>query len=173
MLFTKSSIYRKYRAPLDHYKCLPDGRRVFGDNKTWIGFFSMIFFCAAAQVIQGFVLSVSGLETRSDLYILHENRPVYNLLIGFLFGLAYMLLELPNSFIKRRLGIRPGKTERSARGIVFFVIDQIDSLIGVMAVIYIFSDISFYKYLGYIALGGITHIAINFVLFKTKIRRNL
>lgn len=173
MIFIKTRVYKKHKTPIDHYRCLSDGKRLLGDNKTWIGFFAMIFFCSVTQIVWGFILKEWELETHNELYRIHTNQFVYNLLIGFLFGLTYMLFELPNSFIKRRLDIEPGKTQNSAVGIVFFMIDQIDSLIGVMAVIYFFSDISFFKYLCYIALGGLTHIGINFILFKFKIRRNL
>ena len=173
MAFTRTGFYQRHRMPIDRGQCLRDGRRILGDNKTWVGFFAMIALCAVIQPVFGLFLQQTGLETHNELYRIHTNRFVYNVWIGFLFGLAYMLLELPNSFVKRRLGIEPGKTHRSGIGAVFFVIDQIDSLIGVMAVIYVFSDISFQKYLGYIALGGITHIGINLVLFKIRIRRNL
>lgn len=173
MIFTKTGFYQRHRTPIDRGRCLRDGRRLLGDNKTWVGFFAMIAFCAAIQPVFGLLLRQAGLEAHNELYRIHANRFDYNLLIGFLFGLTYMLLELPNSFVKRRLGIDPGKTRRSGIGAVFFVVDQIDSLIGVMAVIYAFSDISFLKYLGYIALGGMTHIGINLVLFKARIRRNL
>lgn len=173
MIFTKTRFYKKHKTPIDHDKRLSDGKRILGDNKTWIGFFSMIVFCIVTQLIWGFILKALELETHSDLYHMHANQYEYNLLIGFLFGLTYMLFELPNSFVKRRLDIEPGKTQNSAIGHIFFVIDQIDSLVGVMAVIFLFSDISFFKYLGYIALGGITHVGINFILLKIRIRRNL
>lgn len=172
MIFTKTKLYKRHCSPIDRGKCLSDGKRIFGKNKTWIGFFSMIFFCILTQIIFGFILKQTGLESHNELYAIYDNSFVYNLLIGFLFGLTYMLFELPNSFVKRRLNIEPGKTVFSPIGLIFFIADQIDSLIGVMAVIYFFSGISFLKYLGYIALGGITHIVINAVLFKIKIRRN-
>ena len=67
----------------------------------------------------------------------------------------------------------PGKTERSAVGAVFFVVDQIDSLLGVMLVLMAFSGISFARYLGYIALGAGTHILVNLILYLLHIRKNL
>lgn len=173
MVFTKTGIYRRHKYPIDNYKCFTDGRRILGDNKTWIGFFSMIVLCIVTQMICGGILKTAGMETHNELYRLHDNITPYNMLVGVLFGLTYMILELPNSFVKRRLDIEPGKTKNSVMGAMFFVIDQIDSLIGVMAVIYVMSDISFWKYLGYVALGGITHIVINLILYKAKIRRNV
>ncbi|MCH5274293.1 MAG: CDP-archaeol synthase [Lachnospiraceae bacterium] len=173
MVFTKTKIYRKYKFPIDGNILLADGKRLFGENKTWIGFASMILFCMGTQLVWGSILKFSGIDFHNELYHLYENKFPYNLLIGAFLGLAYMLLELPNSFIKRRLDIEPGKTKTTMVGLMFFLIDQIDSMIGVAAVIYIFSEISFMKYLGYIALGGVTHIMVNLILYKLKVRRNL
>lgn len=84
-----------------------------------------------------------------------------------------MISELPNSFIKRRLNIDAGKTDSGIKGFLFFVIDQIDSLLGVMFVLFLFSDFSFWKYLGYVALGALTHISVNLILYLTKVRKNI
>ncbi len=173
MVFTKTGFYRRHRTPIDGGRCLSDGRRVFGDNKTWAGFLSMTVLCTAAQLFWGMFLKAVHADPRNELYSVYPNSVAYNAVIGFLSGAVYMLFELPNSFVKRRLDIEPGKTKRSALGACFFVIDQIDSLIGVMAVIYVFADISFGRYLGYVALGGLTHIAVNLVLYKLRIRRNV
>ena len=173
MVFTKTRLYQRHKAPIDHYRRLADGKRLFGGNKTWAGFFSMIVLCMAAQLAWGLALKALALEAHNELYRIHANQWGYNLLAGFLFGLAYMLFELPNSFVKRRLGIPPGGSQGAGAGPVFFVVDQIDSLIGVAAVIYFLADISFLKYLGYIALGGVTHAGVNWLLLKMKVRRNL
>ena len=169
MLFTKTNLYKNYRYPIDRNKCLKDGRRIFGDNKTYIGFISMIIISIVIQLIYSLVLNLLNFESYSELYNIYENRFLYNLLLGFLFGFIYMLLELPNSFIKRRIDIKPGETKKSLIGYIFLIIDQIDSLIGVMFVIYIVSNISFAKYLAYVLLGGITHLIINVILYILKI----
>ena len=39
MLFVKTSLYLRLRRPMDGGRTLWDGRRLFGDNKTWAGFF--------------------------------------------------------------------------------------------------------------------------------------
>lgn len=51
-------------------------------------------------------------------------------LAGLLAGLGYILPELPNSWMKRKLGIPPGKLPVSNRAFFIFG-DQIDSAIGV------------------------------------------
>lgn len=173
MVFCKTPLYKKYKKPMDRGKTLKDGRRVFGDNKTWVGFAGMVVCTALAQVLWGLLLAgVHGTDV-SELYVRHANTVGFNAMAGALFGFAYMLFELPNSFVKRRLDIRPGKTEQGTLGKVFFVVDQVDSLFGVILVLACLTPVSVGKYFGYIALGGFIHITVNLVLYKTGIRKNL
>ena len=151
MIFVKTPIYKKHCAPIDRGRLWRDGKRIFGDNKTWIGFWSMVFFCMVSQVFWGWVCDRSGWNGIHDLYQVRENTLGLNVLTGTLYGLAYALFELPNSF----------------------VVDQIDSLLGVMLVLMAFSGISFARYLGYIALGAGTHILVNLILYLLHIRKNL
>lgn len=173
MIFTKCSLYQRLKTPIDCNLSLKDGKRLFGDNKTWIGFFSMILFCCISQIAEGVVLDITDMSRCNEFYLFYDNTPAYNIIIGILLGFAYMLFELPNSFIKRRLDIPAGKTVKGKRGIFFFLFDQIDSLIGVMLILFFVSKISFAKYLLYVLLGGFTHIFVNAVLYAFKIRKNL
>lgn len=173
MIFTKTSFYKKYKKPIDKGRVLKDGKRIFGDNKTWVGFISMIIFCIIFQLIWGILTLYTSLKTRNEMYVVFDNTLLFNILSGFLFGLAYMVCELPNSFIKRRLNIESGKTDKGLKGIVFFVIDQIDSLIGVFLVLMLLNRMTFLHFLLYLFVGAITHILVNLVLFKLKVRRNL
>ena len=172
MIFTKTSIYKKYRSPIDCNKKLKDGKRIFGDNKTWIGFFSMIIFGSLSQILWGIVCKIffSG---RNYIYLNVENTILNNILIGAILGATYVIFELPNSFIKRRIDIKPGKTEKGIKGIVFYIIDQIDSIIGVTLSLTIWCEIPFWQFILYIIVGGATHIIVNLVLYKLKIRKNI
>lgn len=173
MIFCHTNFYRRHNKPIDNGKTLRDGKRIFGDNKTIIGFISMIVICMITQVLYGFLCNALHIQYRNELYDNNYNSVYFNLMLGFLFGFAYMLFELPNSFIKRRIDIEAGKTKKNLIGYLFFVVDQIDSLFGVILVLYLFSNISIAKYFGYVALGGLTHIIVNLILYKLKIRRNL
>ena len=93
--------------------------------------------------------------------------------MGFLFGFVYALFELPNSFIKRRFNIVPGEIDKGIKGFIFFIIDQIDSLIGVFLVLMYFNGMSVVDYFIYLIIGAITHIVINLILFVIKVRRHL
>src|SRR5215472_3366443 len=94
---------------------IPIHRRWFGANKTWRGV--LVMPLAAA------------LGVRLALMFWPDEFGGWNFfLLGLLLGLAYVLAELPNSFIKRRIGIEPGK--RPPRNAAWFALaDQADSAI--------------------------------------------
>lgn len=173
MIFTKTSIYKKLKYPIDGFKTIKDGKRIFGENKTWIGFFSMIVFYCVFQVLCGIVCNTLELNPYNELYNIYENSFVFNSMFGLIAGFIYMLFELPNSFIKRRVNIQAGKTDKGIKGVAFFVIDQIDSLIGVMLLLTLFSNIGLSGYIRYLSIGALTHIFINIVLYLLKVRKNI
>lgn len=173
MIFTKTPFYRKHKHPIDGGYTCKDGRRALGENKTWIGFVSMVLFCTAFQILLGILCNSFGWNDYNQLYDKFDNTIWYNALFGFIVGLVYMVSELPNSFIKRRLNIDAGKTKKGFVGSIFFVVDQIDSLVGVMFVLYLFSGFSIGRYFGYVGLGALTHIVVNLVLYFSRVRKNV
>lgn len=173
MIFTKTKLYMRLARPIDGGKCLRDGKRIFGDNKTIIGFVSMVVFCIIAQMVCGIMCSILKLEQHNDLYTARSNTLILNFSFGLMIGFIYMICELPNSFLKRRIDIPPGKTVSGALGFAFFILDQVDSLIGVMWLLCWMANLGFSHYLQYIIVGAFTHIAVNFLLFIFKIRRNV
>ena len=108
-----------------------------------------------------------------ELFTKLENNFFNNAIIGAVLGLAYVVFELPNSFIKRRLKIKPGKTAKGIKGMIFFLIDQIDSIIGVTLVLCIWYKMTAFQFLLFVFLGAITHIVINLFLYYIKIRKNI
>ncbi len=104
------------------------GHRLFGANKTFRG----VLVVAAGTAI-GFLLraAIDGAATHETEAPWLSQPSIRTALFGFLVGVAAMLSELPNSFFKRQLGIRPGEQGRRVIGVIFYVIDQIDLLLGV------------------------------------------
>lgn len=81
------------RHPMDFGRTFVDGRRVLGDSKSWEGF--------AAGVLMG---TLAG-AALSPVY----GRALAELAVaGFVQGLGAMIGDVANSFVKRRLGMRPG-----------------------------------------------------------------
>ncbi len=175
MLFVKTPLYKKFKSPIDRGLVLSDGRRLFGENKTVIGMFSMAFFCMTVQCIYGLIFSIADISSMNDLYNIHANTVLFNCFAGFLFGLSYMIFELPNSFLKRRCGVDSGSAtaQNGIRRYIFFLTDQFDSIIGVILVLKILSGISWKEYFIYVLLGGITHLLVNIILKITKVRKTL
>ena len=100
----------------------PISPRLFGANKTYRG-----ILCVAVGTALGFVLVRPALLARMDTARLA--------FVGLGVGAAAMAAELPNSFLKRRLGIAPGSQAGGARGAAFHVLDQIDLVVGAWAVL--------------------------------------
>ena len=97
MLFVKTPLFGKIRKPIDGGRNWSDGRRIFGENKTYAGVAGMTVGTMVSQVCMGLLLKALGLSHLSDVYRRHENTVKYNALAGGLFGFAYVLFELPNS----------------------------------------------------------------------------
>jgi hypothetical protein len=93
--------------------------------------------------------------------------------MGLLLGFAYAVFELPNSFIKRRVGITPGKTAEGFKKIIFIFIDQIDSILGCVLVVNMVYKMSVQFYFCYVLVGAVTHIVINVLLYLLKLRKNM
>jgi hypothetical protein len=101
----KTDALRRLAVPLDGGRTFR-GEALFGEHKTWRGLAVMV-------VVSTTTAAAIGLS------------PV----LGACLGGAYSLAELPNSFVKRRLGIAPGA--RSLRGAAIqYVADQGDSAAG-------------------------------------------
>ena len=114
------------------------GRRLFGANKTWRGALIMIGGTALCSVVQAQVALHADWARRLVLAEFSLEHPI---LWGLLLGSGYIGGELPNSLLKRQLGIGPGEAAASP-GLrrLFWLIDQADSLAGVllgMCVVYV------------------------------------
>ncbi len=174
MAWCKTHYLPKLQRPMDSGLVCWDKERLFGDNKTWKGFFGMIVFAMAVNVLWGLVCGMNPfLEAHHYLYVNDKNTILFNLFTGVLIGLAYALFELPNSFLKRRFRIVPGKTARGWKAILFVALDQADSIFGCVLVIAVFYPMPVPFYFLYVAVGALTHIVINTLLYAMKLRKNV
>lgn len=173
MLFCKKDILAPLNIPIDNNIVLKDGNRLFGSNKTLKGFLGYVLFCAIFTVMWGSFLKLLNLENYNYFYFYHENNLFFNIFTGSLVGIAYALFELPNSFLKRRLNIKPGEKAPGPGKILFSILDQIDSLFGCVLVVAIFYKMSFLFYVFYVAIGGLTHFFINIILYVLRWRKTL
>lgn len=175
MVWCKLNICAFLKRPVDFGRNFSDGRRIFGDNKTFKGFFGMILFGIIFSVLWGLLSTKSeALTLYNYFYRNYSNSPLYNVLTGTLTGFAYALFELPNSFLKRRLNITPGKNDISGMKRIFFVfLDQADSIFGCVLVVCIFFPLPVWYYFVYVLVGAATHIVLNMLLYFCHLRKNM
>lgn len=103
------------------------GRPLLGPNKTLRGLLLMPIATAAAVRMQA---ALESRHSRLAALSVRDRRRAGPLAAGALLGLAYIAAELPNSFVKRRLGIPSGGQAARLGGLVQFVADQGDSVLG-------------------------------------------
>ncbi len=171
-IWCKTGLMKFAKAPMDFGKNFFDGKRIFGENKTWKGFFGYVFFNMIITPLWGLACSAGRFEDLNFFYINNPNTFPFNILIGLLIGLGYALFELPNSFLKRRLDITPGKTITGFKKVFFIFLDQADSIFGCALVVWIFYDLGIVLYLLYVLVGAFTHIILNVLLYLAKLRKN-
>lgn len=173
MIWCKLNICKKLDKPLDNNKNFIDGKRILGDNKTYKGLVGYLLLNILMSILWGFICQITNLNSYNYFYINNQNTLLFNTYIGFLLGLGYSLFELPNSFIKRRLDIVPGKEARGLKKYFFIFLDQADSVFGCALVVWLFYDLGIILYLAYVIIGAITHIVINMLLYMMGLRKNL
>jgi len=131
--------------PMDFGKNFFDGKRIFGENKTFRGF----FFGLAVGVTVGLVE-----------WILFNYPPLFTLLspLGALLG------DLAAAFLKRRLGIPPGG--------LLPIIDQVDFVVGALLFSLPLAIIYWELALAVIIITPPIHLLTNFLAYKFKLKKN-
>lgn len=131
----------------------PVSQRLFGANKGTRAFF------------------ILPLATALGALALQMEEPQEALARGFGLGLVYLLSELPNSFIKRTLGIPPGQhSERYP--ILQALSDKSDSLIGTILFYTYMVEGSLLLAVQLFLIGLAIHSSLSFLLWKGGLKSN-
>jgi CDP-2,3-bis-(O-geranylgeranyl)-sn-glycerol synthase len=130
-----------------------DGKRVFGDNKTFRGFFFGWAVGFLVGIIEGFVFGF-------------ENYPV---LFSVLIPLGALLGDLTGAFIKRRLSIQPGG--------LLPVVDQIDFVVGAVVFALPLALTGMFALTWQVAVTVLLitppiHLLTNFGAYKLKLKKH-
>jgi hypothetical protein len=125
--------------PVDRGKTFR-GKRIFGANKTYRGIVAVAAGTALGFALQAFVLHEYEIFRQLELLDYTSDKIID---FGLIFGIAAMISELPNSFVKRQIGIAPGEAASGVSSWFFYVFDQLDFLIGAWAVLALFVSVSF------------------------------
>ena len=131
--------------PMDFGKNFSDGRRVFGTNKTFRGFFFGLAIGAAVGVMDCLAFG-------------------FPWLFALLTPLGALLGDLTGAFLKRRLNIAPGG--------LLPVVDQIDFVVGALVFSLPLMIVSWQLALAVLLITPPIHLFTNFLAYKLKLKKN-
>ncbi len=155
MVVVRKSLFKALAIPIQ--------KSWFGANKTWRGVFFMPVLTVIGMAIVQFI--PTGPTLPVSLVI-----PNW-IWLGLALGLVYILFELPNSYIKRRLNIPPGKRPKRF-GVWFAFWDQADSPLGCVLVYALWLDeIPPTVLITTVILGPVLHLTINVSLYYFGLRK--
>src|SRR3989344_2197890 len=136
-------------------------KRLFGENKTWLGYSCGVIAGVIGALIQGFLYL--NFEFFRNIAII-DYSSINLIYFGYYLGFAAMFGDLLKSFIKRRVKIKPGDR--------FIPFDQIDFVVSA------FVFISLIDFPGWpIVITGVLatfflHIIVNHIGYFLKLREN-
>ncbi|MFC1728024.1 CDP-2,3-bis-(O-geranylgeranyl)-sn-glycerol synthase [Nanoarchaeota archaeon] len=140
--------------PVDFGKKL-NGIRIFGENKTWRG----LFFGTLIGIIVFLIQQQIGVKSLIDY---SQYSLLGGVLFGFLLGFGALSGDLIESFFKRRVGIKPGKS--------WIPFDQIDLAIGALIFTWAVYSYSLPEVLAILGLTFVLPILANRIGYTLKIR---
>jgi len=149
-------IFNNLKIPIDFNKKIGN-KEIFGKNKTFRGLIFGIIFAIIITFIQ-------YLFYNNNIFVSFSIVDYSNwLLIGFLMGFGAIFGDLVESFVKRRLDYKPGKS--------FIPFDQLDFVIGALIFIYPLNVLSLNKIIVILILSFVLHIIVNHLAFYIGIRK--
>lgn len=161
VLWLRSSTSQQFTWPVDA-GCTFRGHRLFGDNKRVCGFMVLPPATALFFMLLGGSRELLPTVVASALWPL---APWQYAGLGFVCGLAFMLAELPNSFIKRQLGIAPGEVPDSPMlKSIIMLVDRYDSVLGVLIALSLLVPVPLLTWILVLLLGPVLHGLFSIVL---------
>lgn len=146
-------------APVDFGKSWR-GKRIFGDHKTFRGFFFGILGAIVVAYIQSVFYQYPAIQAISFIDFSETNVVVF----GFLMGFGVLFGDLVKSFFKRRVNIEPGKS--------WFPWDQLDLIIGALVFVSLIKIPSWQMIVFFIVAGPLLHLGFNYLGYVLKIKKN-
>ena len=135
-------------AKMDFGKNFFDGKRIFGNNKTFRSF----FFGWAVGIDVGLV---------EKLVFGFQN---YSLLFNIFIPLGALLGDLTDAFIKRRIDIAPGG--------LLPIVDQIDFVIGAIVISIPLAIITWQLAIAVLLITPPIHLFTNYLAYRMKLKRH-
>lgn len=133
---------------MDFGKNFYDGKRIFGNNKTFRGFFFGWGIGFGVGLIEGFIFGFDK----------------FPILFSVLIPLGALLGDLVGAFTKRRLGIAPGG--------LLPIVDQVDFVVGAVVFSFPLAMISWQVAVTVLLITPPIHLFTNFLAYKLKLKNN-
>ena len=156
MIVVKKDILSYFKKPIH--------QSWFGQNKTWRGFVVMPLLTWPGVVIAQWLENL--VDPSSQLINLSSSWG-----LALALGFGYCLAELPNSFLKRRLGIKEGLASDKNKW-AFVLLDQADSAFGCLLAYKLLLPLAWRLFWETIIFGTILHLLINRSLYIVGVRKN-
>jgi hypothetical protein len=153
--------------PIDRGRKLR-GKRIFGENKTYRGVAVVSMGTAIGFALQSLLFHQIASVRSVELFDYAFFKSVS---LGLAVGVAAMLSELPNSFIKRQFEIAPGTAAKGWKSVIFYVYDQIDFLLGAWLVLAIVVPVTVGRVLLSSGLLLVAHQIMSSVGYALGMRR--
>jgi CDP-2,3-bis-(O-geranylgeranyl)-sn-glycerol synthase len=131
---------------MDFGRNFVDGKRIFGNNKTFRGF------------LFGWVI---GMLVGSVEFVVFPGFPV---LFIVLIPLGALLGDLTGAFIKRRIGIAPGG--------LLPIVDQVDFVVGALVFSIPLVIVSWELAITVLLITPPIHLFTNFLAYKLKLKKH-
>ena len=143
------------------------GARVFGDHKTLAGFMAIVPAAGAAFALVG-AMRETAIWLDAGLWQL---APAQLFALGCWAGFWFMAGELPNSFLKRRMGLAPGAVPRRGPSrLVCLALDRLDSILALLVALSVVVPMHWTTWIWVLALGPAVHLGFSTLLFLTGVK---
>jgi hypothetical protein len=159
----KTGALGRLATPIDGGRML-HGRPLLGPTKTWRG---VVLMPVTAALATSLAVAL-GRRLPPDLAPF-PGRRVEPWMLGAVLGLGYCAGELPNSFVKRRLGIPPGASASRLAGLQY-TIDQTDSVAGCLIALRLVCRARPVDLALAAALGSGVHLAVDRLMHSIGLR---
>jgi len=133
--------------------------KLFGENKTWRGFYAGYLGAFIVLLVQAFLSSKGIFEQ----YAFLDYSEINLLLYAGLFGIGAILGDLIESFFKRRVGIKSGQP--------WFPFDQLDFVIGALALLAPLYILPWENILALAIITPILHFLTNVIAYLLGLKK--
>lgn len=150
------------RTPVDMGKTDNKGTRWIGNGVTWKGFVGGTFLGTFIGAVEGYLGPIIYMYYHSYIYTPIVTNIVEGVIVGFLLSFGALIGDAIGSFIKRRLGIKRGKTAP--------LLDQLDFLVVAILFTSVVIHFDLYFIIVAIVLTLIIHLLANTIAYLIGIK---